>query len=107
MEPRGTPKKWKRWKRTVFRSSTDNASGSKLTLSTSPTLTEPADQSAEFPSNGKQVQDIQVRDLKDDALRTFSAKDKARTLQSSSAFQAFSDSISNIITEQADQTAKS
>jgi hypothetical protein len=88
MEPCNTPKKWERLKRrtrAVFRPGTDNPSGSKPTLSTAPTLTEPAAQTAEFPSTGKRDQNVQARDLWADALKTLSDKDQA-------AFQAHSDS---------------
>jgi hypothetical protein len=106
MKPRDTQSKWKRLK-TTFWSSTDKARGSKLTLGTAPTLTEPADQTAESPSTGKQIQNIQVRDLRADALQTFSGKDKATILQPSSAFQACSDSNPDIVTEPANQTSES
>jgi len=97
MEPRGTESKRKRWKRTLFGSSTNKPSGLKPTLSTAPTLTKPADQIAEPPSTGEQVQNVQVRDLWADALKALSDKDKATILQSSSAFQTQSNSNLDIL----------
>jgi ankyrin repeat domain-containing protein 50 len=79
-------KPWKRWKRT----STEKAGRLKPTLSTAPTLTEPADQTAESPSTGKRGQNIQARDLWAEALKTLSKEDQA-------AFQAHSDSDLSIL----------
>jgi hypothetical protein len=52
MELRDTERKWKPWKRlkrTVLQSNTDEAIRLNPTLSTAPTLTEPANQTAESP----------------------------------------------------------
>jgi ankyrin repeat domain-containing protein 50 len=106
MGPHDTERKWKRL-RTIFRPSTDKARGSNPTLGTVPTLTEPADQTAESPPTGKQIQNIQVGDLRANAPQTFSGKDKATILQSSSVFQACSDSNPGIVTAPANQTAES
>jgi hypothetical protein len=83
-------KPWKRWKRTILGSSTEKASRLKPTLSTAPTLTEPADQTVEPPSTGKRVQNTQVRDLWAEALKTLPKEDQA-------AFQAHSDSDLGIL----------
>ena len=77
-------KPWKRWKWTVLGSSTEKANRLEPTLSTAPTLTELADQTAESPSTGARDQNIQVRDLWAEALKTLSKEDQA-------AFQAHSD----------------
>ena len=83
-------KPWKRWKRTVLGSNTEKASRLKPTLSTAPTLTEPADQTGESPSTGKRDQNIHVRDLWAEALKTLSKEDQE-------AFQAHSDSDLGIL----------
>ncbi|KAH0565685.1 hypothetical protein GP486_000925 [Trichoglossum hirsutum] len=86
--------KVRQWKRNVFRSSADKASGSKPIPNTAPILTD------------KQIHNAQVRDLRADALQTLTDKGEATALQSSSAVHAYSDSDPDILTELADRTAE-